>query len=251
MKLPYPTFVAALAMTVCGSVAAQDPRPSTPAAAASPGMKSMPPAERNAQWESEKQRLEQMLGVGKEKAAYRADLERAGYWITSINADTPTRLEYEIVKGANSYEVQFAFRDNRATKVDVTTNVWKAASTKDALAGRTTTYRYPSGVARDADRISDAARNRSWMDEKGRIEAQLGVGRDRGYYKSALERMGFKVTSVNENDPRNLEYEVVRGDTTYEVQVSFDAASGKSTRVGVSPNMWEAETTERVKGDKK
>ncbi|MCU0228308.1 MAG: hypothetical protein MUF01_11770, partial [Bryobacterales bacterium] len=182
MKKPlHPTIVAALVMAFGGSVTAQD-RPATPASpspSASPAMKSSPRVDRDAEWNSEKKRLEQMLAVGKDKASYRAELERAGYWITSINADSPTRLEYEIVKGPNSYEVLFDMRDNRATKVDVTTNIWKAPATKDALAGRTTaaTYRYPGAVSRDVDRISDAARNKAWMDEKGRLEAKLGVGK--------------------------------------------------------------------------
>lgn len=58
--------------------------------------------------------------------------------------------------------------------------------------------------------------------------------------------MGDKVASVNESDPKNLEYEVVKGDTSYEVQVDFEDA-GKSTHVGVSSNVWESAATERAK----
>ena len=36
-----------------------------------------------------------------------------------------------------------------------------------------------------------------------------------------------------------------------EVQIDFDEKTKKSTRVGVSTNMWETDATERAKGDKK
>jgi uncharacterized protein YmfQ (DUF2313 family) len=232
-------LITAACMAVSGAAMAQDTRPAAPSS-----------ADRMKTWTNEKDALEKMLGTGKDKAFYRTELEKAGYWITAINADSPSRLEYEIVKGPNTYEVQVNFADGRSTKVDVTTNVWKDAKTKEALAGKTTKYVYPTAVSRDAEKVSDSVRNKAWLDEKGKMEQQLGIGHDRAYYKAALEKMGYKVTSVNENDKKNLEYEVVKGDTTYEVQVDFDAATGKSTRVGVSTNMWEAPMTERAKGDK-
>jgi hypothetical protein len=44
-------------------------------------------------------------------------------------------VEYEIVKGDTSYEVQIDIdkNSNKATKVDVVTNVWKTDATKNAL----------------------------------------------------------------------------------------------------------------------
>lgn len=232
------TAVAIAAGVVAGPVVAQDSRPAT-----------VNKAERQKSWTTDKDAMEAALGTGKNKAFYRQSLEKMGYWITAVNNDSANRLEYEVVKGPNSYEVQVDFRDNVSTKVDVTTNVWKAPGTRTAMSDRNYKYVYPAGVTPNADRVSDAARNKTCMDEKGRMEKELGVGHDRGYYKTALEKMGYKITSVNENDKKNLEYEVVKGDTSYEVQVDFDNA-GKSTRVGVSTNMWEADTTERVKGDK-
>lgn len=248
-------LITAACMAVSGAAAAQETRPATPSTAtppaATPSTTTTPSsADRMKAWTNEKDALEKMLGTGKDKAFYRAELEKAGYWITAINADTPSRLEYEIVKGPNTYEVQVNFANGRSTKVDVTTNVWKDPATKAALAGTTTKYVYPTAVTKNADKVSDSVRNKAWMDEKGKMEAALGIGHDRAYYKPALEKMGYKVTSVNENDKKNLEYEVVKGDTTYEVQVDFDANTGKSTRVGVSTNMWEAPMTERAKGDK-
>ena len=251
MKMLTLNLIAATCVAASGAAMAQETRPATPpAGSATPSTNMpMPNDARMKAWNTEKEALEKMLGTGKNKAFYRTELEKAGYWITSINADSPSRLEYEIVKGPNTYEVQVNFADGRSTKVDVTTNVWKDERTKEALAGRTTKYAYPTAVSRNAERVSDATRNKAWLDEKGRMEAALGVGHDRAYYKPALEKMGYKVTSVNESDPRNLEYEVVKGDTSYEVQVNFDA-SGKSTSVGVSTNMWETAPTERAKGER-
>lgn len=47
----------------------------------------------------------------------------------------PDYLEYEIVKGDESFEVQIDFdkNSNKATKVDVTLNAWKTDATKKAL----------------------------------------------------------------------------------------------------------------------
>jgi uncharacterized protein YmfQ (DUF2313 family) len=202
-------------------------------------------------WTADKDALEKALGTGKDKAFYRQSLEKMGYAITAVNRDSADALEYEVIKGGNSYEVQVNFKDGRSSKVDVTTNVWKAASTRDALRNKDYKYVYPTSVTADADKVRDSVRNKAFLDEKGALEKQLGTGHDRAYYKPALEKMGYTVTSVNERDARNLEYEIVKGDTSYEVQVDFDAKTQKSTRVGVSTNMWETDATERAKGDKK
>jgi uncharacterized protein YmfQ (DUF2313 family) len=202
-------------------------------------------------WTTDKDALEKALGTGKDKAFYRQTLEKMGYYITAVNRDSADALEYEIVKGGNSYEVQVNLKDGKSTKVDVTTNVWKAGSTRDALNNKDYKYVYPTAVTANADRVRDSVRAKAWAGEKDQMEKALGVGRDRTYYKPALEKMGFRVTSVNESDPRNLEYEVVKGDTSYEVQIDFDANTKKSTSVDVSTNMWETDATERAKGDKK
>ena len=83
----------------------------------------------------ETEKLEQALKTGEEKSFYRRELEKMGWQITAVNYDKPEYLEYEIVKGKSSYEVQIDFDKNshKATKVDVTTNAWKADSTGRAL----------------------------------------------------------------------------------------------------------------------
>ena len=90
-------LLAAAAFALLGSVSlAQAATPTAP----------MSKAEMHKAWATDKGALEKALGTGHDKAYYRSTLEKMGYWITAVNTDTPSRLEYEIVKGGHSYEVQ-------------------------------------------------------------------------------------------------------------------------------------------------
>jgi uncharacterized protein YmfQ (DUF2313 family) len=84
-------------------------------------------------------KLEQALKTGEEKDFYRRQLEKMGWKITSVNYDKPDYVEYEIVKGDDSYEVQIDFDKNsrKANKVDVALNAWKTDATKQALKDQT------------------------------------------------------------------------------------------------------------------
>jgi uncharacterized protein YmfQ (DUF2313 family) len=84
---------------------------------------------------NDKEKLEQALKTGEEKAFYRRELEKMGWKITSVNYDKPDYVEYEIVKNDTSYEVQIDLDKNshKATKVDVATNAWKTDATENAL----------------------------------------------------------------------------------------------------------------------
>lgn len=196
-----------------------------------------------------KDQLEEALGVGKDRAHYRQTLEKLGYFITAVNNDEPDYLEYEVIKAGDSYEVQVNFKNGVSTEVDVTTNVWKAEATRAALKNKNYQYVYPTALTPNSKDVSDRVRGKAWAGEKAAIEKELGIGHERSYYGPALEKMGYKVTSVNDNDADELEMEVVKGDTSYEVEVEFDKKTRKSTSVDVSTNIWETEATERVKGD--
>jgi hypothetical protein len=84
---------------------------------------------------SQEEKLEQALKTGEEKDFYRRQLEKMGWKVTSVNYNKPDYVEYEIVKGDTSYEVQIDIdkNSNKATKVDVVTNVWKTDATNNAL----------------------------------------------------------------------------------------------------------------------
>lgn len=202
------------------------------------------------QWSNDRESLESALraGTGKGRTFYRQELERLGYRITAVNKDTPEELEYEVVKGQNSYEIQLDFDKSgtAAKEVDVATNLWKADSTEKALKDSSYQYEYPKQVGPEAAAYSDRARMKGWTSEKEQLEKSLMVGQSKDYYRGELTKRGYQVTSVNQAQPDYVEYEVVKGDNSYEVQVDFDKSTGKSTKVDVTANLWEDQATDRV-----
>jgi len=196
---------------------------------------------------NEKDQLEQTLKTGEEKAFYRRELEKAGWSITSVNYDKPDYVEYEIVKGDQSYEVQIDIDKNshKATKVDVATNVWKTDATKQALKnGKKVDY--PNRTTSNPTQYSERDRMKSSKNQKERLEQALKTGEEKAFYRRELEKAGWKITSVNYDKPDYVEYEVVKNDSTYEVQIDFDKNSHKATKVDVATNAWKAEATENA-----
>ena len=200
-------------------------------------------------WNNDKEMLQRELAVGHDKSWYTKALTDKGYQITSVNVDKPTELEYEVVKGNQSYEVQVDFdkANNMAKKVDVSTNMWRADSTKQAMAG----HKVPTATAyaKGNEAYSDRGYMKTWTGEKDQLEKQLGTGHDRSYYQAELKKLGYQITSTNDNKKDYVEYEVVKGKNSYEVQVDFD--NGKSSKVDVATNLWQAEGTERAMDAKK
>ena len=82
----------------------------------------------------DKDTLQASLKTGEDKAWYTKALADAGYTITSVNADKANYVEYEVVKGSNSCEVQIDFDAGKAKKVDVITNLRQTEATEHALA---------------------------------------------------------------------------------------------------------------------
>ncbi|HSE86845.1 MAG TPA: hypothetical protein VLJ79_11525 [Candidatus Binatia bacterium] len=194
-----------------------------------------------------KDKLEQTLKTGEEKGFYRRELEKMGWQITSVNYDKPEYLEYEIVKGKSSYEVQIDFDKNshKATKVDVATNAWKTDATERALKdGKKVDY--PNKTTANPNRFSDRDRMKSSKNEEEKLEQALKTGEEKDFYRRQLEKMGWKVTSVNYDKPDYVEYEIVKGDRSYEVQVDIDKNSHKATNVDVTTNAWKADATEKA-----
>lgn len=195
----------------------------------------------------DKDKLEQTLKTGEEKGFYRRELEKMGWQITSVNYDKPEYLEYEIVKGKSSYEVQIDFDKNshKATKVDVATNAWKTEATERALKdGKKVDY--PNKTTANPNRFSDRDRMKSSKNEEEKLEQALKTGEEKDFYRRQLEKMGWKVTSVNYDKPDYVEYEIVKGDRSYEVQVDIDKNSHKATKVDVTTNAWKADATEKA-----
>ena len=200
-------------------------------------------------WSDEKAQLESRMKLGEGKAFYAKALADNGYQITSINADKPDYLEYEVVKGNDSWEVQIDFdkAGAKASKVDITSNLWRSDATKNAMKGTKTAAatKYMQGN----EKYSERTRMKTWSSEKEKLEKSLALGNDKAYYVAQLKKMGYQVTSTNDTDKDSVEYEVVKGDDSYEVQINFDG--GKAKKIDVTTNMWESDSTEKARANKK
>jgi len=194
----------------------------------------------------EKKQLEQALKTGEEKDFYRRELEKMGWQITAVNYDKPDYLEYEIVKGPSTYEVQVSLDKNnhRANKVDVTWNMWKADFTERALKGEKVAY--PNRTTVNANRYSDRDMMKSSKNEKDRLEKVLKPGQDAGFYRRELEKMGWQITSVNYDKPDYVEWEIVKRNSTYEVQMDLDKSNHKVNKFDVTSNIWKADATKQA-----
>jgi uncharacterized protein YmfQ (DUF2313 family) len=200
--------------------------------------------DRKSGWETGEKELEQALKSGQERDFYRKQLDKLGFQITSVNYDKPDYIEYEVVKGDQTYEVQIDLDKsaNKATKVDVAMNVYKADGTKQALQGRKVDAR----ESKNNSRFSDRDRRNTGERAEKQLEQALKTGEDKEFYKKQLEKMGWKITSVNYDKPEYVEYEIVKGNETYEVQIDFDKKSRKATKIDVAANMWSAEATNKA-----
>ncbi|MEZ5659867.1 MAG: hypothetical protein R3E83_15445 [Burkholderiaceae bacterium] len=195
----------------------------------------------------EKDRLEEQLKTVSTRDGYRAAIEKAGYMITSINKNDRDELEYEIVKGDHSYEVQLDFDDGapRASSIDVASNLWRAESTERAMEDKN--YR-PSGVMFDKDRgaaYSDRTHVKDWSQEKERLERMLTTGMTVKDFTGALQREGYMVTSINDREPDYLEFEIVKAKKSFEVHDRPRHRPGQEV-VDVTTNMWQSEATEKA-----
>jgi len=194
-------------------------------------------------WSNEKDQLERELRLGQNKAFYVKTLADRGFQITSVNSSEANSAEYEVVKGNQRYEVQIDF-DNagKATEIDVTTNMWRTDATKAAMRGEKVPM--ATGFVKGNEAYSDRARMKTWSNEKDRLEKTLALGHEKGYYGDQLKAMGYQVTSTNDNDRDYVEYEIVKGADSYEVQIDF--TNGKAREVDVTTNVWQSEATERA-----
>jgi len=104
----------------------------------------------------------------------------------------------------------------------------------------------PKGPITNPDRYSDRDRRKAYDSEEEKLEKALKTGESKQSYRSQLEKMGYKITSVNADKPDYVEYEIVKGNDTYEVQIDFDKNSGKATKVDVTSNLWQADATDKA-----
>src|SRR3712207_3246062 len=67
--------------------------------------------------------------------------------------------------------------------------------------------------------------------ERARLERTLRPGQPRDFYREQLADSGWTVTAVNRDDSDYVEYEIVRGERTYEVHLHMDADTDRATEV--------------------
>jgi hypothetical protein len=84
-------------------------------------------------------------------------------------------------------------------------------------------------VTSNPEMYSDRDRSKAVKSEEEKLEQALKTGEEKGFYRRELEKMGWQITSVNYDKPDYLEYEIVKGKDTFEVQVDFDKQSHKAT----------------------
>lgn len=259
-----------LTATAVAQVNSTTTTPASPATQSSPGTKSpattdtvrpdaratgstaMPAAtaKRRGDAVDDKDRLENVLKSAANRGDYAKMLEKEGYRISAINSDKPEYLEYEIVKGDTSYEVQLDFDDKapKATKIDVTANMWRADSTKKMM--KDPNHKSASPMVATDGTASDRRYQKDWDSEKEKIEKAMKPGQSVDAYKKQLADMGYKITSVNDKEKDYVEYEIVKGQNSYEVQIDLDEKTRMGKEIDVTTNVWEADSTERAKGEK-
>lgn len=201
-------------------------------------------------WSGDKERLATNLKVGASKADYMKIIADAGYTITAINSDKPDYLEVEVVKGNDSYEVQIDLdkKTNIGSKVDVDRNLWRSDATKEAM--RSGKAVAATKASPDGSKYSDRTYAKNWNSEKEKLEKTLATGSNVASYKGALQKMGYQITSTNDREKDYVEFEVVKGQDSYEIQIDLDD-KGMGKKVDVTSNMWQSEATEKALGSYK
>jgi hypothetical protein len=96
--------------------------------------------------------------------------------------------------------------------------------------------------------VSAASDNERWNMGQAELQKQLAPGMPAADYRKKIEGMGYKVTSTNYNNADYLEYELVKDDMTWEVQIDVDDATKKAEKVDVTMNTWKTDATERALG---
>jgi hypothetical protein len=193
----------------------------------------------NEAWNQGQAELQKQLAPGMAADEYRKKIEELGYKVTATNYNNPDYVEYELVKGDMTWEVQIDVDTNnkKATKVDVTANTWKTDATERAL-GRTVasdnSQRYTNRYS-DRDRMSVSR----LISE---LEA-LPVDQGKQFYKDELKKKGYEVTRINNDDTDELSLEAVKGANSVELNVAFNEQTGKSTSIDADSMWMESQAT--------
>ena len=103
----------------------------------------------------------------------------------------------------------------------------------------------------NSNRYSDRDRMKTAKDAEDKLEQALKTGETKDFYRREIEKMGWQITAVNYDKPYYLEYQIVKGDDSYEVQIDFDKNSAKATKVDVATNLENRRHRTGVEGPEK
>lgn len=197
--------------------------------------------------EQERERLESELSRVTERTGFAAAIEAQGYRLAAVNVDEPDYLEFEIVKDGASHEVRIEFdpESKKVRDLDVDRNIWRAETTSRMLEDPGYVAAAPLAPAPDGG-SSDRPRIDAWEDEKDRLETLL-EDREVGTIAGELRKAGYEITSTNDREPGYVEYEVIRGENSYEVQVEVDEDSQRAEDVDVTTNLWRSRSTREAR----
>ena len=203
---------------------------------------------------------QQMPGYAREKQALQESLEvvstvdllnRAiadrGYLVTAINEQSGDRVEYEIAKANRSYEIAAELATSGAvSSVFVSSNIYPALSTRKALADNN--YRVDALIYDKSTGAlySDSRYLKAWNSDKEMLRDRLTKGMALSDYESQLSALGYKITSINDLEEDYVEFEVVKGDQSYEVQLDLVEGGRMVSNVEIDSNIWKSEATEEA-----
>jgi hypothetical protein len=211
----------------------------------------------NERWNQGQAEMQKNLPPGMSADAYRKKLEELGYKITSTNYNNPDYLEYEVVKGDQTWEVQIDVDNDthKATKVDVAMNMWKTDATKQEMERNEALVKNASPSAESHrtatmrnNQYSD--RDRSTTDQMVKELEGLPINHDKEFYKDTLRKRGYDISRVDKDDKDELQLEAVKNGHSVKMDIDFDEESGRSTKIDAS-NLWaESESTTRTREGK-
>lgn len=216
----------------------------------------------SAQWNQGQAELQKQLPPGMASESYREKLKKLGYKITSTNYNNSDYLEYEVVRGDQTWEVQIDVDEDtgKATEIDVVQNVWKTDATTAAIQqGQelSRTAATETGVASEntaTTRRTKNMRNNQYSDRDHSTTDQLvrelntlPVGHKKEFYKNMLRQRGYEITKINKDDSDEMDLEAVKDGNSVQLDISFDENTARSTEIDASTLWAEAESTTRTR----
>jgi hypothetical protein len=206
----------------------------------------------NEQWNRGQAELQKNLAPGMPVSDYPKKLKDLGYQITATNYNNDDYVEYEVVKGDQTWEVQIDVDEDtrKAEEVDVAMNVWKTDETEAALVrgdrmARDSTDESRRPIVMRNNQYSD--RDRASTEQLIREVEAMPVGQTKQFYKDTLRKRGYEITKVNNDDENELDLEAVKNGNSVELDIDFDEHTGRSTSLDASTLWAESESTTRTR----